>query len=116
MRLTGPALSLRCTQQRTLSRAQVNMMPTSQRVKGTAMWLARTQRATPLTLDAIARKGVASKSYLSGIERGKRDCSLDVARAIAKVLGKPVADLFDPVEKPPRWVQELDEAVAGQDA
>lgn len=87
------------------------MTPTSCKAKGDAIWRARTERPKVIILRAVAERSGVSQSYVSGIERGVRTCSIEVGRKIAKALGRPFDDLFDIVERlPPAWVRELEDA------
>ena len=59
----------------------------------------RTERG--LTQEEVALEAETNAGYLSRIERGERDPSLRMLKAIAEVLGTDVAALFAST-KPPR--------------
>lgn len=50
-----------------------------------------------LSQEAFADKAHLDRTYISGIERGKRNVALRNIDAIAKALGVPIAELMDGV-------------------
>lgn len=52
------------------------------------------RRAKDMTQEVLADKCDIDRTYISGIERGIRNPSLDAIEAVAKALGVPVRDLF----------------------
>lgn len=48
-----------------------------------------------LSQDALADKACLDRTYISGIERGKRNISLKALNSIAQALDKNLSQLFD---------------------
>lgn len=54
----------------------------------------RLRRAKDLSQEELAARAEVHQTYLSGVERGKRNPSVLVLDRIAKALGADVADLL----------------------
>jgi transcriptional regulator with XRE-family HTH domain len=52
------------------------------------------RRTLGYTQEAFAEKCGFDRTYISGIERGVRNPSLDAIEIVAKALGVPVPELF----------------------
>jgi transcriptional regulator with XRE-family HTH domain len=57
----------------------------------------RARLAAKLSQEALAHEAEVAPNYLSGIERGSRNPTVQVMDRLAKVLRVPVAELFAPV-------------------
>jgi transcriptional regulator with XRE-family HTH domain len=53
------------------------------------------RKAAGLTQETFADRCGYARSYISGVERGKRNPSLDAIENLAIALRVPVRDLFD---------------------
>jgi DNA-binding XRE family transcriptional regulator len=60
--------------------------------------LRQLRRARELTQEALGRRVGLNKVSISMIENGRRQPSLDKARAIAKTFGVSIEELFDVIE------------------
>lgn len=54
----------------------------------------RLRRGKELSQEELAARADVHQTYLSGVERGKRNASVLVLERIAKALGVDVAELF----------------------
>ena len=57
--------------------------------------LQRLRRDSGLTQEELAYKAEVHQTYLSGVERGKRNASILVLERIVGALGADIARLFD---------------------
>jgi len=57
--------------------------------------LQKLRRDSGLTQEALADKAEVHQTYLSGVERGKRNASILVLERIVGALGADIARLFD---------------------
>ena len=64
--------------------------------------LRRLRREQGLTQEALSNQSGLMQSYLSDVEAGKRNISLDAIATIARAMGVSIASLFEKVEPPKR--------------
>ncbi|MBK8084191.1 MAG: helix-turn-helix transcriptional regulator [Devosia sp.] len=57
--------------------------------------LQKLRRDSGLTQEELAHKAEVHQTYLSGVERGKRNASILVLERIVGALGADIARLFD---------------------
>ncbi len=57
--------------------------------------LQKLRRDSGLTQEELAHKAEVHQTYLSGVERGKRNASILVLERIVRALGADIARLFD---------------------
>jgi transcriptional regulator with XRE-family HTH domain len=55
--------------------------------------------ALNLTQEALAERAGVHATYIGMVERGERNCSLDVASEIAKALDTPLSKLIEEAER-----------------
>ncbi len=53
------------------------------------------RKATGLSQEQFALKHDIDRTYVSGIERGKRNPTIEIVAKFAKALGVPISELFD---------------------
>lgn len=53
------------------------------------------RKATGLSQEQFALKHDIDRTYVSGIERGKRNPTIVIVNKFAKALGVPISELFD---------------------
>lgn len=58
--------------------------------------LRRVRRLKELTQDELALGAEVDRAYVSRVERGAMNISLDNAEALAKAVGVPLKDMLDP--------------------
>ena len=58
--------------------------------------LRRARRLKDLTQESVALDAGVPRAYLSRVERGTINISMDSADALARALGVPLRDLVDP--------------------
>lgn len=68
--------------------------PTAREVFARNLRLIR--RLKELTQDELALEAEVDRAYVSRVERGATNISLDNAEALAKAVGVPLKDLVDP--------------------
>ena len=59
--------------------------------------LRRARRLKDLTQESVALDAGVPRAYLSRVERGTINISMDSADALAQALGVPLRDLVDPL-------------------
>ena len=63
--------------------------------------LKRLRVAREISQERLAYDSAVDRSYLSGIERGAENPTIDTLDRIAATLSVPLADLFTPLESEP---------------
>lgn len=58
--------------------------------------LRRVRRLKELTQEELALEAEVPRAYISRVERGATNISIDSADALAKAVGVPLKDLVDP--------------------
>lgn len=58
--------------------------------------LRRVRRLKDFTQETVALAAVVPRAYVSRVERGTINISIDTADALAKAVGVPLRDLVDP--------------------
>jgi DNA-binding XRE family transcriptional regulator len=53
------------------------------------------RKARGLSQEQFALKYEVDRTYISGIERGKRNPTIEIVQKLARALGVSIADLFD---------------------
>ena len=53
-----------------------------------------------LTQQGLASKAALHRTYISDVERGGRNVSIEILQRIARALDKPLSDIFALAEKP----------------
>lgn len=64
---------------------------------GTVLRALRTEAG--LTQERLAERATVHPTYIGLVERGLRNCSLDVADQISKSLGVPLSEMLEQAER-----------------
>lgn len=63
---------------------------------GTRLRVLRTARRPPLSQEALANLAGLERAYVSGVERGEFNVSVDTLARLARVLRVDIAEFFQP--------------------